>query len=113
MLKDAKRPPRETIHRALTLEETDAFFCAAREHGYWYLPLFIFLLNTGCRFGEAGALQLKDISGGMICIRRTLTRTLDGKLIVGSDTKTGHSTRLIPAREAALEAVRMQQEKNA
>lgn len=113
MLKDAKRPPRETIHRALTLEETDAFFCAAREHGSWYLPLFIFLLNTGCRFGEAGALQLKDISGGMICIRRTLTRTLDGKLIVGSDTKTGHSTRLIPAREAALEAVRMQQEKNA
>lgn len=113
MLKDVKRPPRETIHRALTLEETEAFFRTAESCGSWYLPLYIFLLNTGCRFGEAGALQMKDISGGMICIRRTLTRSLDGKLIVGSDTKTGHSSRVIPAREAALEAIRTQQAQNA
>lgn len=113
MLKDTKRPPRETIHRALTMEETDAFFRTAQEHGSWYLPFYSFLLNTGCRFGEAGALRLKDISGDMIRICRTLTRTLDGKLIVGTDTKTGHSTRVIPAREAALEAIRAQQAQNA
>lgn len=113
LLKDAGRPPRETIHRALTLDETEAFFHAAEENGSWYLPLYSFLLNTGCRFGEAGALQPKDISGGMIRICRTLTRTLDGKLIVGTDTKTGHSTRVVPAREAALEAIRAQQEQNA
>ena len=113
MLKDAKQPTRETIHRALTLEETAAFFRAAEANGSWYLPLYSFLLNTGCRFGEAGALQPRDISGGMIRICRTLTRSLDGKLIVGSDTKTGHSTRVIPAREAALEAIRAQQAQNA
>lgn len=113
MLKDTKRPPRETIHRALTLEETEAFFRAAESCGSWYLPLYRFLLNTGCRFGEAGALQPKDISGGLICIQRTLTKTLDGRLVIGRDTKTGHSARIIPAREAALEAIREQQRINA
>lgn len=112
MLKDSKRPPRETIHRALTFEETEAFFETAQSCGSWYLPLYWFLLNTGCRFGEAGALMPKDISDGMISIRRTLTKTMDGRLVVGSETKTGRSTRVIPAREGAMEAVQEQQRKN-
>lgn len=113
MLKDTKKPPRETIHRALTLEETALFFRAAEQRGTWYLPLYCFLLNTGCRFGEAGALLPRDIGADIISIQRTLTKTLDGKLIIGSDTKTGHSSRTIPARKAALAAIREQQQKNA
>ena len=112
MLKDTKKPPRETIHRALTPEETQAFFYAAEQRGSWYLPLYRFLLNTGCRFGEAGALLPGDISEDSICIRRTLTKSLDGKLIIGSDAKTGHSARMIPARRAALAAIREQRDKN-
>ena len=108
MLKDAKKPPRETIHRALSLEETEAFFRAARKRGSWYLNLYSFLLNTGCRFGEAGALRQEDIADGIICIRRTLTRTIDGHLIIGGDTKTAHSARRIPARREALAAVQEQ-----
>ena len=113
LLREVKKPPRETIHRALTLEETEAFFRAARSCGSWYLPFYSFLLNTGCRFGEAGALCPKDVNDGRICIRRTLTKSLDGRLIVGNDAKTGHSVRVIPAREAALDAIREQQERNA
>lgn len=113
MLKDTKKPPRETIHRALTLEETQAFLHAAEQQGSWYLPLYSFLLNTGCRFGEAGALLPGDISDDNIFIRRTLTKSLDGKLIIGNETKTGHSARTIPARRAALAAIREQREKNA
>lgn len=113
MLKETKKPPRETIHRALTPEETQAFLRAAEQCGSWYLPLYRFLLNTGCRFGEAGALLPGDIGADSICIRRTLTKSLDGKLIIGNETKTGHSARTIPARRAALAAIREQREKNA
>ena len=111
-LKNGQKPPRETIHRALTLEETDAFFRAAAARGSWYIHLYVFLLNTGCRFGEAGALMPKDISDGRIHIRRTLTRTVDGHLVIGSETKTGHSARIIPARRQAMSAVCAQQMQN-
>ena len=112
LLKDGKKPPRETIHRALTLEETEAFFRAAAARDSWYIHLYSFLLNTGCRFGEAGALKPKDVSEGLIRIKRTLTKTIDGRLVVGSDTKTGHSVRVIPARQAALDALSAQQTQN-
>jgi len=112
MLKSDKKPPRETIHRALSLEETEGFFRAAERLGSWYLNLYSFLLNTGCRFGEAGALRASDIADEMIRIERTLTRTVDGHLVIGSDTKTGHSARLIPARREALAAVQGQQRQN-
>ena len=111
-LKDQEKPARETIHRALTLEETQAFFRAARERGSWYIPFYTFLLNTGCRFGEAGALMPTDFCDGLIHIERTLTRTVDGHQIIGDSTKTGHSMRVIPARREALEAVRAQQRQN-
>ena len=111
-LKLQEKPARETIHRALTLEETEAFFRAAEKRGSWYIPFYTFLLNTGCRFGEAGALMPGDFCDGMIRIERTLTRTVDGHQIVGDSTKTGHSMRVIPARHAALEAVKAQQRQN-
>lgn len=111
-LKSQDKPARETIHRALTLEETEAFFRAAEKRGSWYIPLYTFLLNIGCRFGEAGALMPGDFCDGLIHIERTLTRTVDGHQIVGDSTKTGHSMRVIPARRAALEAVRAQQRQN-
>ena len=111
-LKDQEKPARETIHRALTPEETKAFFHAAEARGSWYIPLYTFLLNTGCRFGEAGALMPKDFCDGLIRIERTLTRTVDGHQIVGDSTKTGHSMRVIPARREALEAVSAQRRQN-
>ncbi len=112
LLKDMEKPTRETIHRALTLSETGAFFRQAADRESWYYPLYSFLLNTGCRFGEAGALMTKDIREGSIWVGRTLTRTIDGHLIVGNDAKTGHSMRLIPARQGALDAISLQKVRN-
>ncbi len=112
LLKDLEKPPRDTIHRALTRSETEAFFRKAAEFDSWYYPFYSFLLNTGCRFGEAGALMVRDIRSDSIWIGRTLTRTIDGHLIIGSDAKTGHSVRLIPVRPEAAEAVSRQQAQN-
>ena len=75
-LKRTEAPARDTIHRALTKAETAAFMEAAKESAYY--PLYQFLLNTGCRLGEAGARMVGDVTpqGGKVC--RTITRTSCG-----------------------------------
>ena len=108
-VKDLKRTEpkaRDTIHRALTIEETQTFFSAAS--GSWYFPLYSFLINSGCRIGEAGALRLSDIYNGKIHIVRTLTTDALGSLCVGKDTKTRSGTREIPYTRPIREAIDMQ-----
>ena len=83
-----KRPARETIHRELTDEELRIFFKYARRS--WYEPVFRFMLYTGMRAGECGGLEWKDIDWkrDVIHVRRTITRDIDGKWIVGKATKS-------------------------
>ena len=105
-------PARETIHRALTREEQAAFFTAAR--GSWYYHLFRFLVLTGARIGEAGALRWTDIDSknGVIHIRRTLTTTAEG-IREGTDTKSRAGIRDIPMTEPIRAALREQREQMA
>lgn len=105
-LKRTEAKARDTIHRALTVEETQAFFAAAK--GSWYYPLYQFLLGSGCRIGEAGALRLSDIHDGKIRISKTLTRDEYGVVCVGSDTKTCSGTRDIPYTQTLRDAIDMQ-----
>ena len=105
-LKRTEAKARDTIHRALTIEETQAFFAAAK--GSWYYPLYQFLLGSGCRIGEAGALRLSDIHDGKIRISKTLTRDEYGVVCVGSDTKTRSGTRDIPYTQTLRDAIDMQ-----
>lgn len=95
-----------TIHRALTVQETAAFISAAKRS--WYYELYCFMLNTGCRLGEAGAFSFGDIHGNVLMIRRTLTRTVSGLNTVGDDTKTLSGLRKLPLRPEAMEAIRRQ-----
>ncbi|MCR4598350.1 MAG: site-specific integrase [Acetatifactor sp.] len=109
-IRRTEKPARETIHRALTLEETERFFAAAEARHTWYLPLYEFLLNTGCRVGEATALFPSDVSkeedGTLrIHVTRTVTKDVNGHLLIGNTTKTPSSKRVIHLNEAAKEAL--------
>lgn len=103
---------RDTIHRALTDEELTAFFRAAENS--WYYWLFRFLLYSGVRIGEAGALTLADIKpNGMISIERTLTAAAGGAIVIGKTTKTKKGVRQIEYTEELRQAVEEQRQLNA
>lgn len=102
-------PARDTIHRSLTRGEVDTFMKAAKDS--WFYPLYIFLLNTGLRVGEAGALYLRDISEESINVHKTVTRTETGYTIA-EQTKTEAGLRAVEMRPEAWQAVRMQRRYN-
>lgn len=122
-VKDLKRqgkPARETFHRALTEDELKAFFHAAQNMGEggekkssWYLPLYEFLLATGCRCGEAAALYNSDVKPDKILIQRTVTKDEIGCYTIGETTKTAYSVRSIPMTDAIRNAIHKQREINA
>ena len=107
-------PARETIHRALTQAETEAFFKAARERKSFYLPLFQVMIQTGMRVGEAGALRDIDIDErkGIIHVRGTVTRDEIGNYLRRDATKTAAGKRDIPAGAAVFDAIRKQREQH-
>ncbi len=110
-LKRTVKPARETIHRALTLKETELFFNAAVES--WYYDLYRFLIQTGCRCGEAGALRTSDIKANEIQIRRTITKNEHGVYVVGDSPKTSYGTRNIPMTDGIREVIAHQKKLNA
>lgn len=96
-LKRTEERARDTKHRALTREETRAFFDAAA--GSYYYNVFLFAINTGMRCGEIGALYATDIKDGMIHVERTLTRLETGGYEIGDSAKTEKGRRLIPVND--------------
>lgn len=109
-LKRVEPPASETIHRALTVEETEKFFEAAVNSAYY--DLFRFAVNTGMRVGEIGALFESDIYGGFIHIQRTLTRSEAGYTVIGDSTKTIKGQRNIPVNENISEILAHQKQIN-
>lgn len=109
-LKRTEPEARDTNHRALTHEEQTAFFEAAS--GEWLYELFCFLIRTGCRVGEALALQWSDVDykKGIIHIRRTQMETRKGKAI-GDSTKSKAGMRDIPLTEDLIETLKNQRQK--
>lgn len=105
-VKRTEQPARESIHRALTREETNKFLDASADS--YYHNLYVFLLNTGCRIGEAAALQLRDVSKTSVHVARTITRTEAGGYKIGEDTKTAAGNRIIPTNAQAAEAIKRQ-----
>ena len=112
-LKRTEDQARDTNHRALTKAETSKFLEAARKRNSSYYNLYVFLLNTGARLGEAGALLPGDISKDGITIKRTITRTEDGGYEIGSETKTSAGVRFIPLLPEASAALDNQRKSNA
>lgn len=100
-LKRKEELARDTIHRALTRSEVDTFLSASKDS--WYYPLYVFLLNTGLRIGEASALSVRDVTENMITVCKTVTRTESGYTIA-EQTKTEAGRRTIPTKREAWKA---------
>lgn len=111
-LKRTEPEARETKHRALTQEETAAFFEEAEKS--YYLNAFRLLIQTGMRCGELGALYLSDIDQVNNCIHitKTITRDEIGNYIVGDTTKTKSGKRDIPLTDTTKAILRAQRDFN-
>lgn len=109
-LRAAEVPAKDTIHRALTKEETDTFFRAAENS--FYINYFQMMLQTGMRIGELCALSLQDIDTDNNCIHitKTITRDEVGGYLVGDSAKTYAGTRDIPLN-ATIRAIVSSQKK--
>ena len=80
---------------AFTIEEQKELINALKETTCRYKYQFLISLFTGMRMGEINALDLDDIDfeNKIIHIRRTITRGLDERAMIGSYTKTKSGTR--------------------
>lgn len=109
-LKRTEVAARETIHRALTPEETKLFFENARDS--FYYNVFRLAIQTGMRIGEIGALKNSDIYDDAIHITRTITRNENGSYCIGTEAKTWHGKRTIPLNNAITEIIENQRKIN-
>lgn len=99
------------IRHALTVEQQKAFIDAIRyspEYYHWY-PLFVTLLGTGMRIGEAIGLRWEDVdfTKNFISVNHTLVyRPIDGKSqFLISTPKTEAGNRQIPLLKPVREAL--------
>ena len=99
-------PARETIHRALTLDEQKRLFAELRRSNCWYLEVYELQILTGMRVGEACALHWSDVSGSSIHIHATMSA---GKY--SATTKTDSSHRKIPITPAIRKVLLSQRAK--
>jgi integrase len=109
-LKRTEIRARDSIHRALTLDEQHTFFEYAIDS--FYYDVFRICVLTGMRIGEVGALYTSDIYDGAIHIKRTITKTESGSYIIGTDTKTWHGQRTIPLNDDIIAVLEHQKSIN-
>ncbi len=111
-LKRTEKEASETIHRALTEEEQKQFFEYAKNT--YYYNLFAFLISSGCRLGEAAALQWSDVDlfNNVIHINKTVSRVSDNRFIISDTPKTKSSIRDIPLTESIKGILKDQNRQN-
>lgn len=95
---------------ALTIKQQQMLFNYL--NGHFYYNLYVFLLTTGLRYGEVGALTINDfdMKSRTVHITKSLKKNkIDGKYqyYIG-DTKTPSSVREIPLNDVAYEAFQQQ-----
>lgn len=78
--------------------------------GHWLQPLWTLLVCTGCRLGEALALEWTDVAGNSIAITKTGQHIRGQWTVTAPKTKAGTRTiSLPPEGVAALKRQRVQQ----
>jgi integrase len=106
----------ETPREALTIPQQEAFmhYCTAKKEHQRWVPLFTFLLGTGCRIGEAIALCWTDcdFENGLIYVNRTAAfYGTDGKYSTHiHHPKTESGRRIIPMFNDVREALLVQKQ---
>ncbi len=102
VMKPTYKPNRPTLW---TRAELDTFLNATA--GHWLHPLWVLLLGTGCRLGEALALRWDSVGLGVaVTIDGTLHHTEGGWLVGEPKTASAARTVLLPA--AVTEALQRQ-----
>ena len=106
---DVKKPQdrdRDATHRAFTPEQRVILEKAIR--GHEHEDLWLVLLLTGMRIGEATALTWDDVDLGhaRLIVRKSYRRALSGPII--SEPKTKRGRRTIPLGQQAVEALQAQ-----
>lgn len=109
-LKRSEKACRDSSHRALDLAETTLFFNAFKSSAYYNTCKF--LLLTGMRCGECGALRYSDIYDGFIHVERTLTKDINNSYCVGDTTKTIKGRRVIPINAEIEKVIENQKQIN-
>lgn len=99
-LKNTAVKATESYHRALTEREQETFMNEIKND--FYYEFIALLLCSGMRYGEAAALQWKDIDykNNVIHITKTLTFTENGVLTLGNTPKSEASRRDIPLTDS-------------
>jgi integrase len=87
MAADIRKPKQQQTIEPFTAAERDAILAAFREQKPHYLPFVHFLFLTGCRTGEAIALQWKHVNQD--CTKITFANSYDSQLGIRKETKTG------------------------
>jgi len=105
VLPPSYRPQRRAVW---TVEQLAVFLEGTREH--WLHPLFVILITTGCRLGEALALKWADVDGNVITIKRSLHYVKGQFVEQAPKTRAGERTVVLPEDGAtALKRQRVQQ----
>ncbi len=102
----------ETIHRALTREEQQAFIQEAKQE--WLYEFFCFSLCTGMRLNEIVALKWQDIDyiNNVIHVTKTVSWKQGGG-ITETSPKSETSKRDIPMNDTIKKVLQMQRKKMA
>jgi integrase len=104
---DAKAPtPTPKEMHPLSASEARTLLEAAR--GDWLEALYVLAVHTGMRRGELLGLKWADVDleGATIRVRRTLTRTDNGRRLALGEPKTKKSRRTVRLTQKAVEALR-------
>lgn len=113
-IKRTEAPARETIHRALTVEETKAFFTEAKKSGSDYYNHFAVMIKTGIRVGELAAITAADVDRktNELTINKTLSRDEIGGFIISNSPKTDAGNRVLPVTDEVIKIIKDQRKKN-
>lgn len=107
------------VRHALTLEQQRAFIGYIKDNPQYHrwLPIFVVLLGTGCRVGEAVGLRWKDVDSenDMISINHTVSYyrqrgDAEGCAYIVNPPKTDASVREIPMFPEVREAIQMEKD---
>ena len=74
------------------------------EKNNMYADIVLLQLNSGMRIGEVLALEKQDVMGNFISINKTLTKDINGKVVIGNKAKTDSSERII-YKTAVVDAI--------
>jgi integrase len=104
---DSLRRPTGRTAESRHLERDEALRLLAAARGDRFEALWIVMLSTGIRRGEAVGLEWSDVDldGGTIRIRRTVSR-VDGVGLLVGEPKTERGRRTIPLPPMAVESLR-------